>query len=142
LPRPWLLALPACGLTTVMHYCTVPDSLCSTNCKGYKTTLSASFATLVAARYTQRPQLVAGPSSCDVQSGDALLQIPLTWSVLILATSTIRSYTPAATFRLGPVSRAARMDCYWRTTVEPFCSACLEQPTFKTHLKTDLLAIA
>ena len=51
---------------------------------------------------------VAGLSSCDVQSGDALLQIPSAWSTGLPLTSTIRSssYTPAAIFWHGPVSRA------------------------------------
>jgi len=36
--------------------------------------------------------IFAGPSSCDVQHGDALLQIPSAWSTVVPATSTIRSY--------------------------------------------------
>jgi len=44
------------------------------------------------------PPLVAGPSSCDVQSGDALLQIPSVWSTVEPLTFTIPSYTPVAIF--------------------------------------------
>jgi len=33
--------------------------------------------------------VIAGPSSCDVQSGNALLQIPSAWSTVVPATSTI-----------------------------------------------------
>jgi len=83
---------------------------------------------LVAMRYTQVVCWVTSIgcwSSCDVQSGNALLQIPLAWSTVVPTTSTICSSTPDTIFRHGPVSWVARMDCYWRTTVQPFYSSCL-----------------
>ena len=134
------------------------DSLCSTNHKGYKTTLRRLFATLVATRYTSliccvtstNCQSVSGRSWRDVQSGDALLQIQSAWSTVVHTTSTVHSHTPAATFRHEPVIRSTRMDCYWWTTIQPSVLNNLPADvisadslnSFKTRLKTHLFVIA